>query len=520
MILFLIRHGQSKGNVVGEKKSLIKGRSDNSNLTKKGKSQIEKIAKTFFQKKISLNKIFISPLKRTKQSAGIFKRFYPKTPVISDNDLLDIDFGKLDGKTWQTVQKKYSSWLIQFQKDRINTPFPGGESRKDLERRIKKFIKKNLTNEKLNYLIISHEEVIRCFLNLFSNSDYFYQRQNLKKIDNAKVQSIFKNKNLKLIYQINDKKPFILKEKDFFGIKNFFKKEKINHLFLQKNPSFSDNIVFTVISNNQPKKILKMIPIYKEESLKKEIYLCSIFKKINLPVPSCLKIKKSENYFFHLRNFIDQPIGKTFIDKPIYQSKLANFMGKILNKIHKKTKFLANDKKFKKLTNFYGQKKWLSDFIHPWLKNDLNTLNKINFPKSKIALIKKAFDYYLKKIQIIPEGLIYYDFHPDNFAVNFLNNQFILTGLWDFENIFWGDQRFDLAYTIKLSFFNNKKAINFFLKGYFNSEIKLVDLKIIFFYLLMITTGSITYKKERGLNYQEEIKNLNYFLNYYYEDIY
>ncbi|MCX7698324.1 MAG: hypothetical protein N2114_02520, partial [Candidatus Goldbacteria bacterium] len=64
-------------------------------------------------------------------------------------------------------------------------------------------------------------------------------------------------------------------------------------------------------------------------------------------------------------------------------------------------------------------------------------------------------------------------------------------------------------------FFKRKKLINNFLKGYFNNKIKNKDKKIIFFYLLIICTGSINYKNKKGIDYLEEINNLNYFLKNY-----
>ncbi len=515
MIIFLIRHGQSYGNLLGTKKSIIKGSKDNTSLTNHGKKQIEVISKSFVRSGIKVDKIFSSPLKRAMQSAKIFANYFCNQKILIDDNIKEINFGDLERKSFEDVKSKYFTWWLKYQLDRFNTPFPNGESKKDLINRVKIFIKNNLKKDGV-YVIFTHEEVIRAFLSIFyGDEQFFFSRGNLKTIKNGKVNSVFFDGNNYLIYQINSSSPYELKINQYQAFKNFLVKNNLKILYCQKNNSYSDNLVLTVYLENNNKKIIKLIPKYKEKNLQKEIYLCDVFKKLNLPIPSCYKVEKYSNFYVYFRDFIDKSLGDDFLCDNAKNKLLAKSMGEFLKLIHQKTIFLKNDEKFKKLTDFYDADTWPEKFVNPWLINDLKTLQKINFSKSEIKKISTIFESSKKIINQINIGLIYYDFHPKNFTVELVDNKFILNGLWDFENVFWGDTYFDLAYTIKLSFFKKKQLISKFLNGYFRRRLKKYEKIKIYFYLLMITTGSITYKLKKGGNWQEEVKNLQFFLKNY-----
>lgn len=515
MILYLIRHGQSRGNLLGKKLLIIKGRKDNTGLTKQGKKQILKISLEFKKNNIKIERIFTSPLKRAKQSALIFKKFYHKTPLIIDENLIEIDFGEFEGKSWDEIKNNFSFWIKNYLQDRINTPFPSGESRKNLIKRVSIFLKNVEKNKYKTIIIFTHEEVIRAFLSLVTkDSFYFFDRKNIPYIKNGLINSIYLDKNLKFVFQLNDNVPVFLPDENLKDIILFLKKEKIHPLFAKKEPSFSDNLVLRLITKENKKYILKIIPLYKEKEIKKEIFLSNYFKKINLPVPENLKVETKKSFILYLRQFVDKKLGTKFLKDKKYKKIFAYFMGTTLKKIHKISINLKKEKKFSSFGLIYDQISWKKVFLKNWLKNDIDTLKEIKF--KKISIIKEIFNNFLKKNFLIKEGLIFYDFHPANFTAELINKKFILTSIWDFENSFWGDTRFDLAYTIKLSFFKNRTLLSQFLKGYYHSnKISQKEKQIIFFYLLIICTGSITYKKRKKINYSQEIENLNYFLKHY-----
>ncbi len=126
MIFYLVRHGQSEGNVRGKENNLIFARRDNSSLTEKGENQVKKIGDSFLYKKIKIDKIFTSPLKRTVQTAKILSKKLKVKEIIIDENLIDIDLGQLEGKSYEQIKVLFKDFFYLYQKDRFNTKFPGG----------------------------------------------------------------------------------------------------------------------------------------------------------------------------------------------------------------------------------------------------------------------------------------------------------------------------------------------------------------------------------------------------------
>ena len=110
--------------------------------------------------KINFNKIYSSPLKRCAILAETFTNSQNK--VIYDQRLMELDFGKWEGKIWSEIEKSEEAKL--WFNDYLNIRCPGGESYKDLLRRVQDFLndlKKNNPGNKV--LIICHGGIIRAF---------------------------------------------------------------------------------------------------------------------------------------------------------------------------------------------------------------------------------------------------------------------------------------------------------------------------------------------------------------------
>src|SRR3989338_8510308 len=135
MRLYIIRHGQTPLNRGTGK---FQGRI-NSSLTKKGIKQAELIAKALGDKNIS--HIYCSPLKRATQSASIISRAINKKPIVS-KELLELNFGILDGLSRSAAMKKYPDVVKKRDEDLFHYVIPNGESYEILQKRIKPFIKK------------------------------------------------------------------------------------------------------------------------------------------------------------------------------------------------------------------------------------------------------------------------------------------------------------------------------------------------------------------------------------------
>jgi len=117
MIIYLIRHGQSEGNVESDKKYIIHGQKDKSPLTKKGVNQIKKITQLTLNQKIKIDLVITSPQKRALQSAMIIKNNLKNNILLNiDDRLKDQDFGDFEGKSWDEIKEKYQSFFTFYLK--------------------------------------------------------------------------------------------------------------------------------------------------------------------------------------------------------------------------------------------------------------------------------------------------------------------------------------------------------------------------------------------------------------------
>ena len=115
---------------------------------------------------IEFEKIYSSPLKRCAILAEAFTNSPKK--VIYDERLMELNFGKWEGKTWNEIEK--SEETKHWFNDYLNTPCPGGESYTDLLKRVQNFIN-NLKKKDSgkNVLIICHGGTIRAFHAIINN---------------------------------------------------------------------------------------------------------------------------------------------------------------------------------------------------------------------------------------------------------------------------------------------------------------------------------------------------------------
>lgn len=122
--LHLIRHGETDGNRV----SYI-GRSDLV-LNAVGCAQAEMVKETFTNTHI--DRIYSSPLLRARQTAQPLAHAR-HLPVILDPDLMEIDFGQLEGQP-KTQQ------ALSLRKVHLTVPLPGGESLAQVGARVARFL--------------------------------------------------------------------------------------------------------------------------------------------------------------------------------------------------------------------------------------------------------------------------------------------------------------------------------------------------------------------------------------------
>lgn len=169
MKVILIRHGITAGNKV---KQYI-GRTDQP-LCEEGIKAIKEIAQSadFTEKTDNLNvsKIFVSPMKRCRQTAEIL---YPNAEQIVAEDLREMDFGIFEEKNYQDLEDsiEYKKWL----KTHCEGPVPEGENKEDFTKRCcDAFVKclKDYDGENAYFLV--HGGTIMAVMDVFCKSDKQY----------------------------------------------------------------------------------------------------------------------------------------------------------------------------------------------------------------------------------------------------------------------------------------------------------------------------------------------------------
>lgn len=149
--LFAIRHGEAESNVSGLINSDI---AKEYHLTDEGRHQAQLIGRTLAEEKIDY--IICSPFIRTRETA---QEIAEKTgiDIIYDERLREHDHGTLDGTGLKDFISGVSDNMMWY-----DTPFGGGESFRDLEKRVEGVINEIIQkypNKKV--AVITHGNVIR-----------------------------------------------------------------------------------------------------------------------------------------------------------------------------------------------------------------------------------------------------------------------------------------------------------------------------------------------------------------------
>lgn len=123
--IYLIRHGETEWNRTGQ----VQGQSDVP-LNDLGRRQASALRPRL--EKLGIAHLYASDLSRTRETAALA---LPHLVPRLDPRLREIDVGLLAGRTQGNFTGIDPAWRAAWQRDRIRTPFPGGESTLDLQRR-------------------------------------------------------------------------------------------------------------------------------------------------------------------------------------------------------------------------------------------------------------------------------------------------------------------------------------------------------------------------------------------------
>ncbi len=162
---FVMRHGQSEGNVLG----LLDSDGDATNfLTEKGRQQAEVGATSLEGKGVS--KIYASPLLRARETAEIVakKLGFDSETINYDERLRELNFGTF----FAGKKGVYAEFLAYRNQLAYETPFPGGESYLAAKRRFGSFLyemEQSFKNETI--LIVTHGIAFESLLPVLAGAD-------------------------------------------------------------------------------------------------------------------------------------------------------------------------------------------------------------------------------------------------------------------------------------------------------------------------------------------------------------
>lgn len=155
--VYLVRHCEALGNV----KQIFQGTTD-MDITELGKQQLDELKKRFDN--VYLDRVISSPLIRTKKTAEAIIGD-KNLPLETDDGLIEINGGVIEGKPFAESYKKYPE-LLDIWANRPHEFAPeGGESYKETYERIWKTIKRIATDNKGKTIACAtHGGVTRCII--------------------------------------------------------------------------------------------------------------------------------------------------------------------------------------------------------------------------------------------------------------------------------------------------------------------------------------------------------------------
>lgn len=157
MKIYLARHGRTNYNDLDLCNS---DPSVNVHITPEGIEQSKSLASKL--KDVSIDRIFVSELKRTRQTAEIVNQFHHKT--IETEALLNDHHSGFEGKPAHqlndALDDAQNKWTVRFN---------GGESIEDMKNRVAAFLKKIRAEPCEAVLVVTSGWVIRVAVAIFQN---------------------------------------------------------------------------------------------------------------------------------------------------------------------------------------------------------------------------------------------------------------------------------------------------------------------------------------------------------------
>jgi ribonuclease H / adenosylcobalamin/alpha-ribazole phosphatase len=155
-VTHLLRHGQTEHTP----ERRYSGRNDLP-LSRTGRAEAE--AAGVRAKELGIEVVVASPLRRTRETAEVVAAALG-LPVTYDDDLVELDFGDLEGLTFDEARAKHPLAARRFMDD-VTVAAPGGESIADVSARVARARRRILSqHEGRTVLIVSHVTPIKLLL--------------------------------------------------------------------------------------------------------------------------------------------------------------------------------------------------------------------------------------------------------------------------------------------------------------------------------------------------------------------
>lgn len=185
--IYLIRHGITDYNIQGRFQGVL-----DISLNEEGHQQSKCLVPYF--DKIHLDKLYISPLHRAKQTAAYLAKEKGLTPIIKDG-LKEFDGGELEGKSEAETLKYYPecNYNIKYKFHLLDAP-SGENSKQAFERIIKAIEEIGEENNGKTIAVVTHGFVLQLFLS-YASKIPFEKIELLMDLKNASIHKLQMNKN-------------------------------------------------------------------------------------------------------------------------------------------------------------------------------------------------------------------------------------------------------------------------------------------------------------------------------------
>ncbi|MBQ4557330.1 MAG: histidine phosphatase family protein [Clostridia bacterium] len=194
MYIYIVRHGQSMGNLKGG----FAGHTDYP-LSDLGHKQARMTAD--FLKDEHIETVISSTLTRAKQTAEPIAADRG-LEVIGCKEFMEMNFGDWEGKPLDEVEREYNGAVSQWKKEMYKTVCPNGESTVDCYNRAVNALKETAAKyDGHDICIVSHGAIIKC-LCCFLHGLPIEKLQDVIWADNASVTKLeYKNGEFKIVYE-------------------------------------------------------------------------------------------------------------------------------------------------------------------------------------------------------------------------------------------------------------------------------------------------------------------------------